>query len=112
MSAPPVLHGGPCAASGKLPNSLRKKGGAEMSATEPQPTADSRSALISISPEGDLDDADIDLASRRLMTVLGNLDVDHVGGTGNSELPGGAKGPDPSALGELVVTFGAAGGIF
>jgi hypothetical protein len=51
-------------------------------------------------------------AGRQLRTALQQLDVDDVTMASSTPAPAGSKGVDAGALGELLVTMSASGGVF
>ena len=54
----------------------------------------------------------VERSGRRLRAELEELDVDEVTAAAASDAPPGSKGVDVAALGDLLVTMSASGGVF
>lgn len=71
----------------------------------------SRSVLVFVAPDSRADFEEVDRLVRQLRAELDGLDVESVTLLGSDEVPTGAKG-EPLTVGGLLVTLGAAGGVF
>jgi hypothetical protein len=63
-------------------------------------------------PDPDADAEETERLARQLRAELRDLDVDDVTATGAADAPAGAKGVDAAAVGDLLVTMSASGGVF
>jgi hypothetical protein len=63
-------------------------------------------------PDPEADAEQTDRLARQLRAELQDLDVDEVTAAGAAAAPPGAKGVDTAAVGDLLVTMSASGGVF
>jgi hypothetical protein len=70
-----------------------------------------RDMVLVVEAEPDVDPDQVDRSVRQLRAELKDLDVESVAPLASEHAPPGAKGVDPSSLGELLITLSASGGV-
>jgi hypothetical protein len=84
-----------------------------MAVVDPVPADEAVLQLrVVVAPEPGADAEETERLTRQLRSELRDLDVDDVALVSAGEVPLGAKGVDGAALGELLVTMSASGGVF
>jgi Effector Associated Constant Component 1 len=71
-----------------------------------------RDLVLVVESEPDVDPDALDRSVRQLRAELKDLDVESVTPLTLENAPPGAKGVDPSSLGDLLITLPASGGVF
>jgi hypothetical protein len=71
-----------------------------------------RDLVLVVESEPEVDPDALDRSVRQLRAELKDLDVESVAPLISGNAPPGAKGVDPSGLGDLLITLPASGGVF